>query len=218
MTGNQADIYTLTATIAWTYCCFIGNVRGPFEMHESLVLEVLDAPRAAPGEPRVSLHAQRTEVSVGETVALDLTTTNSIAKQTMTLRLLVKVPPGWSLGGTAFADACGSQCSAIHEIGSGGQRNLTVQTVPNKPGRKNVEAEMEWYFGNDTSTLDTKVELREINVIDPESPGARSSGGGTSNDEGPFGRWFDRYWRVLVLLLISVVIVSGFELATRKST
>ena len=217
-TGSQADIYTITATITWTYCCFVSNVRGPFEMHRSLELEVLDAPRAAPGDPIFNLHPQRTEVSVGETVILDLTATNSIAKPSMTLRLLVKVPPAWSLGGNAFADACGSQCSAVHEIGSGETRNLVIRVIPNEPGLKRVVAQMEWYFENDPSTLDTDVESQEINVIDPESPEARSSEGVSSSEGGPVGRWFDRYWRVLVLLLISVILVSGFELATRKST
>ena len=219
-TGDQADIYTITATIIWTYCCVSGGyVRGPFEMQEFRDLEVLDASRAVPGDPTINLHPQRTEVSVGETVILDLSATNSIAKPSMTLRLLVKVPPGWSLGGNAFADACGgSQCSAFHEIGSGETRNLVIMAFPNEPGRKRVEAEMEWYFGNDTSTLDARVESREINVVDPESPEARSSAGGTLDDKGPVGRWFDRYWRVLVILMISVMLVSAFELATRKST
>ncbi len=48
MTGNQADIYTLTATIAWTYCCFIGNVRGPFEMHEPSSWKCLTLPERRP--------------------------------------------------------------------------------------------------------------------------------------------------------------------------
>ena len=47
-------------------------------------------------------------------------------------------------------------------------RNIKMEILPNQLGRVEVEARMEWYFGDDTSTLVRRIEKLEVNVTGDE--------------------------------------------------
>ena len=116
------------------------------------------------GEPTVNLHSTRTAVSLGEPVKLVLSVVNSIAKPEMTLKLILQVPSGWSITGAGFADSCSGQCTAIYEVPSGKERAINLTMLPNQPGSFVVDAQMEWWFGDDRATLDGGRKSLELTV------------------------------------------------------
>ncbi len=156
--ANQAGLYVLTADVTWR----TGEVEST-TTSTSLELNITDP---AEGQTDVIIHADRTEVSLGDAVELTLTAANSIVKPPMTLKLILRTPSGWSLKGSGFAESCAGQCVATYTVDTGNQRNIDLELVPNQIGRANVEARLEWYFGDDESTLEKRGESLEINVVD----------------------------------------------------
>ena len=125
------------------------------------------------GQPTVNLHATQTEVKLGDPVKLQLSVVNSIAKPEMTLKLILQVPSGWSMSGSGFAESCTGQCTAIYDVASGDQESIELEMQPNQAGSFTVEAQMEWWFENDTATLDGKAVSLPLNVVplvEPTSP------------------------------------------------
>ena len=209
-TANEAGQFTMEAYVTWK-----DKDGEPAHLKESLVLHVV-AP--IEGETEVTLHATQTEVRVGEPVRLNLSAINSIVKPPMTLKLMIMAPSGWSLTGTGFATACGAQCSATYKLESGQPRYIDVDMVANQPGNFEVEARMEWYFGDDTSTLERKVETLQLNVLgDPTpTPAAQATGPTGKDPSSPDlatepdtgGSWSERYRVLLALLLVGIVILA----------
>ena len=105
--------------------------------------------------------------TVGELIA---TIVNSIAKPEMTLKLILQVPSGWSMSGSGFSESCTGQCTASYVVDSGDQRSVELEIQPNQAGSFTVEAQMEWWFGEDTSTLDGKAVSLPLNVIPLATP------------------------------------------------
>ena len=119
----------------------------------------------------MSLHAERTEVNLGEPVRLTLAATNSIAKPRMMLKFVLKMPSGWSLLSGFDTKACvGGLCSADYEIYTGRQRNISVEMLPNQAGTVFVEARMEWDFKGDEAALEQREEKLELHVVAPPTP------------------------------------------------
>ena len=106
------------------------------------------------GQPTLNLHATQTEVTLGDPVRLQLSVVNSIARPVMTLKLILQVPSGWSMSGSGFAGSCTGQCTATYDVASGDQRSIDIEMQPNQAGSFTAESQMEWWFGNDVSTLD----------------------------------------------------------------
>ena len=207
-TANEAGQFTMEAYVTWK-----AKDGEPAHLKEPLKLRVLEP---IEGETEVTLHATQTDIQVGEPVRLNLSAINSIVKPPMTLTLMIKAPSGWSLTGTGFATACGPQCSTTYNLESGQQRYIDVDMVPNQPGNFEVEARMEWYFGDDTSTLERKMETLQLNVLgDPTPPPATEASGSNGNEQsspttGPGTResWVQRNWEFLILLLVGIVILA----------
>ena len=122
------------------------------------------------GNPTVNLHATQTEVQLGEPVKLQLSVVNSIAKPEMTLKLILPVPSGWSMSGSGFAESCTGQCTATYTVPSGKQRSIDLEMQPNQPGSFTVEAKMEWWFGDDVTTLTGDYKDLVLNVVGPPTP------------------------------------------------
>ena len=95
---------------------------------------------------------------------------NSIAKPEMTLKLIMQVPSGWSMSSSGFTESCTGQCTATYEVASGDQRSIEFDMQPNQAGSFTAEAQMEWWFDDDVSTLDGKAVSLPMVVIDPSAP------------------------------------------------
>ena len=208
--ANQSGDFVLKAEVTW-------NSRDgtPARSYESIALKVIDR---VEGETSVTIHASQTEVNVGESVLVTLAVTNSIVKPTMTLTLLLKIPSGWSLSGAGFTESCAGQCVATHTVAPGKQKNIEIQVLPNQAGSASVEAEMEWYFGEDKSILERKVDTLDLNAVvktptptptpcpppgfcDPDSECPPSSGVAVGN---------------LLTLLVPLAMVGGLSLTLRS--
>ena len=121
------------------------------------------------GQPTVNLHATQTEVQLGDPVRLQLSVVNSIAQPEMTLKLIMQVPSGWSMSGSGFTESCTGQCTASYQAASGDQRSIEIDMQPNQAGSFTAEAQMEWWFNDDVSTLDGKAVSLPMVVIDPSA-------------------------------------------------
>ena len=130
-------------------------------------LEPTQEPTLPPhvGQPTLNLHATQTEVTLGDPVRLQLSVVNSIARPVMTLKLILQVPSGWSMSGSGFAGSCTGQCTATYDVASGDQRSIDIEMQPNQAGSFTVESQMEWWFGNDVSTLDGKTVSLPLTVL-----------------------------------------------------
>ena len=82
--------------------------------------------------------------------------------------LILQVPSGWSMSGSGFSESCTGQCTA--SMCPGDQRSVELEMQPNQAGSFTVEAQMEWWFGEDTSTLDGKAVSLPLNVIPLATP------------------------------------------------
>ena len=122
------------------------------------------------GQPTVNLHATQAEVQLGDPVRLQLSVVNSIAQPEMTLKLIMQVPSGWSMSGSGFTESCTGQCTASYQAASGDQRSIEIDMQPNQAGSFTAEAQMEWWFNDDVSTLDGKAVSLPMVVIDPSAP------------------------------------------------
>lgn len=107
----------------------------------------------SPGEPCAYLYGTRTTVKLNEPVLLDLSIVNSIVKPAMTVQLLLRVPSGWTLSGAGSAEACTGQCTAKYEVRAGGNRSTQITVQPNQPGSFVIQGRLEWFFGEDKSTV-----------------------------------------------------------------
>ena len=122
------------------------------------------------GQPTVNLHATQTEVQLGDPVRFQLSVVNFIAKPEMTLKLIMQVPSGWSMSGSGFTESCTGQCTATYEVASGYQRSIEFDMQPNQAGSFTAEAQIEWWFNDDVSTLDGKAVSLPMVVIDHSAP------------------------------------------------
>ena len=178
------------------------------------------------GQPTINLHSTRTEVKLGDPVLLQLSLVNSIAKPEMTLKLILQVPSGWSMSGSGFTESCTGQCTATYDVASGDQRSIEIEMQPNQAGSFTVEAQMEWWFEDDTSTLDGKAVSLPMTVLplatpvppvptvapQRSQPIPSSSGGGGCNSMGGAGSLV-----LLGLLILPVVGLMARPLMARPT-
>ena len=183
--AGQTGSYTIGGRIEWYFDdAPIATHSGKTVSQTLDVVEQKPPPTATPtplaiptptlpshvGEPTVNLHATRTEVSQGEPVKLVLSVVNSIAKPEMTLKLILQVPSGWSVAGAGFAESCSGQCTATYKVPSGKERAIDLTMLANQAGSFVVDAQMEWWFGDDTATLDGGRKFLELTVAGPHNP------------------------------------------------
>jgi hypothetical protein len=167
VTASQAGSFDVTAHTEWFY----DDPEQTRGKTETLTLSISD-PKA--GATSVTIHADKTKTEVGSPITLTLAAANSIAKPEMTLNLALEVPSGWSASGAGFTEACAGRCTATYAMQPGAQRNINLTLTPNQTGRATVEANMEWFFGEDRNTLQT---LSKSLRLDAREGGAGASGG-----------------------------------------
>ena len=200
-TAQQAGNFTIEADVDW-------SSPGGTSIRSSTSVK-LEAVGPLEGEPNIYLHASKTEVSLGDPVILTFSATNSIAKPTMQVSLNLEIPSGWAVSGTGFTDACAGQCIADYTIDSGKSREITLNLFANQAGEEEVKAVMEWYFGDDQSTLSRKTETRRLIAVDRTSPSTPVQPGLTPTPtptEGP-GPLPRPDWQIFMVVVVGVVLV-----------
>ena len=174
------------------------------------------------GQATVNIHASQTRVQVGEPIVLTLTADNSIVRPVMTVKLRLIVPPGWSASGTGFTGACSGTCISTYQVPTGDIRSIMLEMLANQVGTFEARAEMEWWFGNDTTTLDGSVASLELTagplptatpeppptVMFPISDGSSDGGGCGFGDTSDFA--------LLGLLALPLVGLVGLAARSRR--
>ena len=127
-------------------------------------------PTPQPGDVSVHLHLERTTVVVGEEIRATLSIANSIAKPEMTVRLILKVPPGMTASATEFTEAGAGQYIGIYEVDTGSLRHIGLNLHANEHGEFLVRGHLEWFFGEDHTTLESGTQVFTVTVqrYDPE--------------------------------------------------
>ena len=178
-TANRAGEYVLDASVRWH--AGDGSAVRSLSKPLTLTLKVTDP---VEGDTEVILHTERTKVNLGEPVRLTLAATNSIAKPPMMLQFVLKMPSGWSLLSGFDTKACvGGLCTADYKIDTGGQRNISVEMLPNQAGTVFVEVRMEWYFEGDKAVLAQKETKEELHVVDAQPAAVSAAANVPGGDE-----------------------------------
>ncbi|VVB86178.1 LemA family protein [uncultured archaeon] len=102
----------------------------------------------------VELYGDKTDVEIGENIVLKLSAINLITKPRMTLQVILKPPSGMSVTSTEFSQAAAGQYSSTYILEPGASRNIEITLKPTQTGDFNVEGNVIYYFGNDTSTAE----------------------------------------------------------------
>jgi len=124
------------------------------------------SPISVPGVPQelrmisVHLYGQKTQVTVDEDVILELSAINLITNPTMTVQLILQVPPGMSVTSTAFVEAGAGQYTATYAVEPGYARQIEVHIRANQSGSFNIVGYLAYYLGVDKSTA----EYRTVNM------------------------------------------------------
>ena len=218
-TASKSGPYTLEAIVSWS----IPN-RGSATISRSLELTFTDL-------IVVDLHADRTDIAVGEPVVLTFEATNSIANPPATGKLSLTRPSGWSVSEAEFADSCAASCVGNLSIPSGQPKSIVVKMVPNQPGTFPIEANLEWVLQDDSNRAGTAADSVDITVaateIQPSGTSVAASGstaGQRPEDSGPptgddqaSPWWLSPLALVGLVLLAIVVIVAIGSLAIVRS-
>ena len=139
------------------------------------------APKSTPkpGEVSVHLHLERTRVLVGEQITATLSIANSIAKPPMTVRLILKAPPGMSVSSTEHLEAGAGQYIGNYEVDAGSLRHIGLTLHANEHGEFLVQGHLEWFFGEDPTTLESRTQNFTVTVqrdgTEPMKPPIRES-------------------------------------------
>ena len=143
--AHQEGSFALEADVTWR----VGDGR-PNVKSASLTLT---AAAEVQREAGVTIHASRAETEVGQPVKLILSAANPALSPSMTVKFTLGTAPGWSLMGPGFTAPCAGQCIATYMVGSGEEKRIDLELVPDRAGPATVEARLEWHFGDDVSTL-----------------------------------------------------------------
>ena len=218
-TAHEAGVYTLEAVVNWS----IPNV-GSATITTPLELSFTDS-------IVVDLHADRTEVVVGEPVVLTFDATNSIANPLVMARLSLTRPSGWSVSEAEYAESCAVSCVGNFSISSGQLKSIIVEMVPNQPGIFPIEANLEWELEHDSNRIGTAMDSLTLTVIPQGAQAVGTSGGasgtsaGTQPDESggqpgtdPASPWWLTPTALLAwaLLAIVIIVVTGYLAIVRS--
>ena len=109
-------------------------------------------PLCTQNQPCLDIHAERSDVNVGEDVRLTLSMVNSF-RPPMTVRMILQAPPGWSIVGTGLAESCSSLCSATYIIDTADQNSIVFTSRANEVGQHIFTGNLLWYFGEDADNV-----------------------------------------------------------------
>ena len=122
------------------------------------------------GCPCVYLHAERTDISLGQSAKFSLEMLNGLTKPEMTVQLILRIPSGWSVDGRGFDNECSGQCSAVYTVPTSDQERIEIFVKPNEAGDYRLEGMTQWYFTNDPSNARVETEVMSVSVAEGPTP------------------------------------------------
>ena len=131
------------------------------------------------GCPCVYLHAERTDISLGQSAKFSLEMLNGLTKPEMTVQLILRIPSGWSVDGRGFDNECSGQCSAVYTVPTSKQERIEIFVKPNEAGDYRLEGTTQWFFTGDPSNARVETEVMSVSVRENGGTGGGTTGGGT---------------------------------------
>jgi hypothetical protein len=118
----------------------------------------------------VYLYGQKTDVSVGEEIILDLSAINLITKPSMNVQLILKVPSGMSVTSSGFIFGGGGQYTSNYIVEPGEAKLIEVHIIANQAGNFNVAGDICYYFGGNISTASYQSTSLPVRVTAGQAP------------------------------------------------
>lgn len=123
------------------------------------------APTPTPtSKPMISLHAEKTDVTVGEPIITELSAINIQTKPVMKIQTIITPPSGMSVTSSEFVTSIAGQANAQFEVKPGYQRSIIVTLQPNQEGDFDLTGTAVYYFGTDKLTEETRDLLVPVKV------------------------------------------------------
>ncbi len=120
--------------------------------------------KTEPGAPTISLHSERTGILVGEEVLLKLSILAPLGKPKMEFQIILIPPSGMSVTSQEFSQT-GGQYSQKGTIETGDSRFVDIKLRANEAGDKDVEAKVNYYFGDNKSNMVEVSKSQKIKVV-----------------------------------------------------
>jgi hypothetical protein len=117
-------------------------------------------PTGQPKSPSISLHGEKTNVTMGEDILLKLSAVNLITKPTMHTQVILIPPSGMSVSSSDFVDSGAGQYTAKFELEPGDGKDIEVRIKANQVGNFDVKGRVVYYYGeNKTDGYDYPLDL-----------------------------------------------------------
>ena len=118
----------------------------PFETSNEQVQSQDTSPTTSSPRPIINIHGDLTRTYLGgPPIIISLAIIHTIRlEQNLTANLIVRVPNGWSLTGSGYAQACTGVCNTVYELTPGENKPLLMEVIPNEVGRNQIHAKVEW--------------------------------------------------------------------------
>ena len=119
--------------------------------------------------PTVNIHGDLTRTHLdGPPIKVSLAIVHTILmEQDLRANLIVRVPNGWSLTASGFAQACTGVCNAVYDLKPGENKHVEMSIVPNQTGRNEIYAKIEWVLSDKTAS-DINEETISVEVLPDE--------------------------------------------------
>ena len=89
------------------------------------------------------LHTTHTRIQAGDSAEMTYAVSSPL-NTSVTTRLTLELPSGWSMDGEGFADKCSGICTAIHEVPAGDQKSIAITAYANHPGQFDLKGRAEY--------------------------------------------------------------------------
>ena len=122
-----------------------------------------------PGEPCVSLHANKTTVSIGEPIKLTLSVITTMSD--LTIRMFIEVPDGLSVGSSEMVCSSGLCNITFEKVPIDGNRKASIELFPNEPGDFTVHTITRWFDGEaNEENVGGRREMNTSVKVNPKPP------------------------------------------------
>ncbi|MFC1925706.1 PKD domain-containing protein [Chloroflexota bacterium] len=132
-----------------------------------------------PGQISINVRADKTELKVGESTVLYLSAVNGVASPAARLQLILKAPSGVSITATEFVEAGGGLYTSSFSLEPEQARHIEITIQANQSGNCTVEGQLNWYFGDETDDVVSRIITLPLNV-----EGEDGGDGGPDGDGG----------------------------------
>lgn len=172
-----------------------------------IVIPSTRPPDAPASNASVQLHGEKTNVVMGEDITLRLSAVNYITKPAMHVQVIILPPSGMSVTSSEFVQSGAGQFTTTYEIPPGKGRDIEVRIRANQVGEFEVQGEIVYYFGDDSTQYEHHTLRLPIRVRDGQQP--------TPTATQDNGNWLPGFGALFVLAALLTFYVINKRLNRR---